>query len=99
MIEKINDEIAIEIHDKIQMFEDGLNVEDFYIEDFEILKKLLQKDVEYFMKHLQIDDVIYLIELIDDKISEAKWFINDQIIDINLKRKGVQHENRFRKVT
>lgn len=90
MIEKINDEINIEIQDKFQMFEDGLRVEEFYKDDFETLKRLLQKDVEHFMKHLQIDDVIFLLELIDDKITDAMWFILDQIINENNNdRKGV----------
>lgn len=72
-------EIDIETQDKIQLLEDGVDVEEIMEDDFRILKILLYKDVDREKKNLNVLEIRRLLNAIDSYIDESIEFIKKKI--------------------
>lgn len=81
---KINDEINIEINDKICLINDGIPVLDILEDDFNILKSYLYRDVERSKKKLTVKEIRLLLNCIDREIKDAV----DYVIKYNYKKGG-----------
>lgn len=75
----IIEEIDIETQDKIQLLEDGVDVEEIMEDDFGILKILLYKDVDKEKKNLNVLEIRRLLNAIDSYIEESIEFIKKKI--------------------
>lgn len=82
---KINDEINIEINDKICLINDGITVLDILEDDFNILKSYLYRDVERSKKKLTVKEIRLLLNCIDREIKDAV----DYVIKYNYKKGGM----------
>jgi hypothetical protein len=78
----IKDEIEIEIQDKKQMHNDGIDVSSEYVEDFKILKKILYHNMDYYnkRKRLKVSQIRDLLNYIDDEIDKAITYVKYNII-------------------
>ena len=78
----IKDEIEIEIQDKKQMHEDGIDVSTEYVEDFRTLKKILYHNMDYYNKRrrLKVSQIRDLLNYIDDEIDKAMTYVKYNII-------------------
>ena len=78
----IKDEIEIEIQDKKQMQEDGIDVSSEYVEDFKILKKILYHNMDYYnkRKRLKVSQIRDLLNYIDDEIDIAITYVKYNIV-------------------
>lgn len=78
----IKDEIEIEIQDKKQMQEDGIDVSTEYVEDFRTLKKILYHNMDYYNKRrrLKVSQIRDLLNYIDDEIDKAMTYVKYNII-------------------
>ncbi len=72
-------EIDIETQDKIQLLEDGVDVEEIMKDDFRILKILLYKDVERKKTFINVEGIRRLLNAIDSYIDESIEFIKKKI--------------------
>ena len=72
-------EIDIETQDKIQLLEDGVDVEEIMEDDFRILKILLYKDVERKKTFINVEGIRRLLNAIDSYIDESIEFIKKKI--------------------
>lgn len=72
-------EIDIETQDKIQLLEDGVDVEEIMEDDFRILKILLYKDVDREKKNLNVIEIRRLLNAIDSYIDESIEFIKRKL--------------------
>ena len=75
MKEKIREEIHIETMDKKQQSEDGIDISESAFEDFQILSRLLYKEVNYFKKWISAEEIRELLNYVDDQINEAYIFV------------------------
>lgn len=78
--DKVTQEISIEIQDKKQLKEDGVDISVIYIVDFDCLKKLLMNDLNYFKKWLDINDLYAMCKHIDEEIKIAKAWVREFLI-------------------
>lgn len=78
----IKDEIEIEIQDKKQMQEDGIDVSTEYVEDFRTLKKILYHNMDYYNKRrrLKVSQIRDLLNYIDDEIDKAMTYVKYNIV-------------------
>lgn len=78
----IKDEIEIEIQDKKQMQEDGIDVSSEYVEDFRTLKKILYHNMDYYNKRrrLKVSQIRDLLNYIDDEIDKAMTYVKYNIV-------------------
>jgi hypothetical protein len=78
----IKDEIEIEIQDKEQMHDDGIDISSEYVEDFKILKKILYHNMDYYnkRKRLKVSQIRDLLNYIDDEIDKAMTYVKYNII-------------------
>ena len=78
----IKDEIEIEIQDKEQMHDDGIDVSSEYVEDFKILKKILYHNMDYYNKRrrLKVSQIRDLLNYIDDEIDKAMTYVKYNIV-------------------
>lgn len=78
----IKDEIEIEIQDKKQMQEDGIDISSEYVEDFKILKKILYHNMDYYnkRKRLKVSQIRDLLNYIDDEIDKAMTYVKYNIV-------------------
>jgi len=72
-------EIDIETQDKIQLLEDGVDIEEIMEDDFRILKTLLYKDVERKKTFINVEGIRRLLNVIDSYIDESIEFIKKKI--------------------
>lgn len=72
-------EIDVETEDKIQLLEDGVDVEEIMEDDFRILKILLYKDVERKKTFINVEGIRRLLNAIDSYIDESIEFIKKKI--------------------
>jgi hypothetical protein len=64
-------DVDVELHDKLTLIDDGVDVSSFYKDDFRILRTLLYKDVETYKEDLTVEQIRTLLNCIDDMISDA----------------------------
>lgn len=78
----IKDEIEIEIQDKQQMHDDGIDVSSEYVEDFKTLKKILYHNMDYYNKRrrLKVSQIRDLLNYIDDEIEKAITYVKYNIV-------------------
>lgn len=78
----IKDEIEIEIQDKQQMHDDGIDVSIEYVEDFKTLKKILYHNMDYYNKRrrLTVSQIRNLLNYIDDEIDKAMTYVKYNIV-------------------
>ena len=78
----IKDEIEIEIQDKKQMHNDGIDVSTEYVEDFKTLKKILYHNMDYYNKRrrLKVSQIRDLLNYIDDEIDKAMTYVKYNIV-------------------
>jgi hypothetical protein len=78
----IKDEIEIEIQDKKQMHDDGVDISSEYVEDFRSLKKILYHNMDYYNKRrrLKVSQIRDLLNYIDDEIDKAMTYVKYNII-------------------
>lgn len=78
----IKDEIEIEIQDKKQMHNDGIDVSSEYVEDFRSLKKILYHNMDYYnkRKRLKVSQIRDLLNYIDDEIDIAITYVKYNIV-------------------
>ena len=78
----IKDEIEIEIQDKQQMHDDGIDVSCEYVEDFRTLKKILYHNMDYYNKRrrLSVTQIRNLLNYIDDEIDKAMTYVKYNIV-------------------
>lgn len=78
----IKDEIEIEIQDKKQMHDDGIDVSSEYVEDFKTLKKILYHNMDYYNKRrrLKVSQIRDLLNYIDDEIDKAMTHVKYNIV-------------------
>lgn len=78
----IKDEIEIEIQDKKQMHDDGIDVSSEYVEDFRTLKKILYHNMDYYnkRKRLKVSQIRDLLNYIDDEIDKAMTYVKYNIV-------------------
>ena len=78
----IKDEIEIEIQDKKQMHNDGIDVSTEYVEDFRTLKKILYHNMDYYNKRrrLKVSQIRDLLNYIDDEIDKAMTYVKYNIV-------------------
>lgn len=78
----IKDEIEIEIQDKKQMHDDGIDVSSEYVEDFRTLKKILYHNMDYYNKRrrLKVSQIRDLLNYIDDEIDKAMTHVKYNIV-------------------
>lgn len=78
----IKDEIEIEIQDKQQMHDDGIDISSEYVEDFKILKKILYHNMDYYNKRrrLKVSQIRDLLNYIDDEIDKAMTYVKYNIV-------------------
>ena len=78
----IKDEIEIEIQDKEQMYDDGIDVSSEYVEDFRTLKKILYHNMDYYNKRrrLKVSQIRDLLNYIDDEIEKAITYVKYNIV-------------------
>lgn len=72
-------EIDIETQDKIQLLEDGVDVEEIMEDDFRILKILLYKHVDRKRTFISAEGIRRLLNAIDSYIDESIEFIKKKI--------------------
>jgi hypothetical protein len=78
----IKDEIEIEIQDKKQLHDDGVDISSEYVEDFRSLKKILYHDMDYYNKkrRLKVTQIRSLLDYIDDEIDIAITYVKYNIV-------------------
>lgn len=78
----IKDEIEIEIQDKQQMHDDGIEISSEYINDFWTLKKILYHNMDYYnkRKRLKVSQIRDLLNYIDDEIDNAITYVKYNIV-------------------
>ena len=78
----IKDEIEIEIQDKEQMHDDGIDVSSEYVDDFKTLKKILYHNMDYYnkRKRLKVSQIRDLLNYIDDEIEKAITYVKYNIV-------------------
>lgn len=78
----IKDEIEIEIQDKEQMHDDGIDVSSEYVDDFKTLKKILYHNMDYYnkRKRLKVSQIRDLLNYIDDEIDKAMTYVKYNIV-------------------
>ena len=78
----VKDEIEIEIQDKKQMHNDGIDVSTEYVEDFKTLKKILYHNMDYYNKRrrLKVSQIRDLLNYIDDEIDKAMTYVKYNIV-------------------
>lgn len=78
----IKDEIEIEIQDKQQMHDDGIEISSEYINDFWTLKKILYHNMDYYNKRrrLKVSQIRDLLNYIDDEIDKAITYVKYNIV-------------------
>lgn len=81
LIEEINSEISIEIQDKIQLNEDGVDVEDIYEDDFQTLKSLLYNSTEYVIDKMTAQDTHDVLDYIDLMIDQALTYVKYEVLE------------------
>lgn len=80
LIDEINTEVSIEIQDKIQLKEDGVDVEDIYEEDFKTLKSLLYNSTEYVIDKMTARDTHDVLDYIDLMIDQAITYVKYEVL-------------------
>lgn len=78
----IKDEIEIEIQDKKQLHDDGVDISSEYVEDFRSLKKILYHNMEYYnrKRRLKVTQIRSLLDYIDDEIDIAITYVKYNIV-------------------
>lgn len=78
----IKDEIEIEIQDKKQLHDDGVDISSEYVEDFRSLKKILYHNMDYYNKkrRLKVTQIRDLLDYIDDEIDIAITYVKYNIV-------------------
>lgn len=78
----IKDEIEIEIQDKKQMHNDGIDVSSEYVADFITLRKILYHNIDYYnkKKRLEVSHIRDLLNYIDDEIEKAISYVKFNIV-------------------
>lgn len=76
--QKIYDEYNIEILDKIQLLEDGVDVGKIYEDDFTCLRKILYHDINWYAVHgkLTATQSRSLLNMIDTLLCESLEYVS-----------------------
>lgn len=94
--QKIYEEYTIEVQDKIQLLEDGVDVGKIYEDDFTCLRNILYHDVNWYAVRgkLTATQSRSLLNMIDTFLCESLDYVSYYI---TTHRKGVNYENRQHK--
>lgn len=91
--QKIYEEYTIEIQDKIQLLEDGVDVGKIYEDDFSCLRNILYNDINWYAVRGKLTAVQSrsLLNKIDELLYESLEYVSYYL---TTHRKEVTYENR-----